>query len=245
MDRANQRSSDPALIWLRPERARQQSRPSLSREEITRAAVHLADTKGLESVTIRRLASVLGAGANSLYWYIASKDDLFELMADEVIGEIELPDPPSAGWRTDLRTIAHNTHHVFRRHGWIVLLGIQPGLGPKTRRYGHVAMTALAGLGLDAATQINVLATLNNFLFGFAHRESAWKQLHKRAGLTERQWHARLEQLLEESRQEDPELAEYIDTRLSIHDQESFEFGLTCLLDGFAALASGRHLPTS
>ncbi|MQA85766.1 MAG: TetR family transcriptional regulator [Streptosporangiales bacterium] len=230
------------LIWLRPERVRRE-RPSLSRDEITRTAIDLADRDGLEAVSIRRIAAALGAGANSLYWYISSKDDLYELMADEVIGEIALPDPPSGDWRADLRAIAHNTQETFSRHRWFVLLGIQPGLGPKTRRYGQVAMACLDNLHLDLNTKINMLAALNNYLFGFAHRETAWADLQKRTGLTEQQWNDRLRGMIDHAAHQDTELAEHMTARLQLPGEEPFEFGLTCLLEGIAALTNRSPTP--
>jgi len=50
--------------------------PSLSREQIVRAAIELADTEGTQALSMRRLAAKLGAGTMSLYWYIACKEDL-------------------------------------------------------------------------------------------------------------------------------------------------------------------------
>jgi len=225
------------LIWLRPERVRR-ARPTLSRDEITKAAIQLADTDGLEAVTIRRIAAVLGAGANSLYWYISSKDDLFELMADAVYGEIELPSAPSGDWRADLRAIAYGTRAVLSRHAWIVLLGLQPGIGPQTRRYGQVAMACLDSLRLDLSSKIHVLAAVNNYLFGFAHRHAAWTQLKKRTGLAEQDWQARIHGMVAAAADQDPELSQHMAIRLQLPGNEAFDVGLTCLLDGIVALAN-------
>ena len=60
-------SSSRRVIWDRPERAAHGPAPSLSREEITAAAVKLADTQGIEAVSMRILAVALGVGATSLY----------------------------------------------------------------------------------------------------------------------------------------------------------------------------------
>src|SRR6266516_3175588 len=125
-----QQSGELDLIWLRPQREEQARRPPLSRERIVRAAVELADADGLEGLSMRRIASRLGAGTNSLYWYLNSKNDLFELMFDEVLGELELTERSSGDWRADLREIAHRVWLLARRHSWLGLLGIQPGLGP-------------------------------------------------------------------------------------------------------------------
>src|SRR5919202_3820456 len=107
------------LIWFRRPRGRRGPEPTLSRHQITRTAVQLADAEGLEAVSMRKLAARLNAGPTSLYWHVSSKDDLHELMVDEVIGEIELPEP-SGDWRTDLRSIALASYQTYRRHRWIV-----------------------------------------------------------------------------------------------------------------------------
>ena len=75
------------MIWARPERAAKGPAPSRSRAQIAAAAVQLADDEGLEAVSMRKVAAALGIGAASLYRYIESKDELYELMVDHVEGE--------------------------------------------------------------------------------------------------------------------------------------------------------------
>jgi AcrR family transcriptional regulator len=80
-------SSSRGVIWDRPERAPRGPVPSLSREEITAAAVTMADAQGIEAVSMRTLAVQLGVGAASLYRYIDRKDELIDLMVDAVMGD--------------------------------------------------------------------------------------------------------------------------------------------------------------
>lgn len=77
----------PALdiIWLRPPKKTRGQRLPLSQEQIVRVAVELADTRGLEAVSTRSIASRLGVAAASLYWHVPSKGDLHELMFDSII----------------------------------------------------------------------------------------------------------------------------------------------------------------
>jgi AcrR family transcriptional regulator len=226
------------LIWFRPPRGRRGPEPTLSRDQITNVAVELADSEGLAAVSMRKLAAKLDAGATSLYWHVQSKDDLHELMVDQVVGEVRLPEP-SGDWRADLRALALATYETLSRHRWIVLLGIQPGLGPKTRRYGEVALRVFEPLGLDISTAFNVLAALNNYIFGFLHREIAWQQLSERSGLDEEGWRARLQTYLGEAGGEDAGLAEQMAARFALVSRESFEFGLDCLLEGIAGRIKG------
>jgi AcrR family transcriptional regulator len=230
---------DRELIWFREPRGRRGPKPTLSPAQITEAAVELADAEGLEAVSIRRIASRLDAGATSLYWHVSSKDDLHELMVDAVIGEIELPEL-SGDWRADLRRLALSTWATLSEHRWLVLLGIQPGLGPNTRRYGDVALRIFDPIDLDLSTRTNVLAAINNYIFGFLHREIAWEQLRERSGLNDAQWRARLEAYLEEAAQQDPNIAEQMAERFGLVSRESFGFGLDCLLDGIGGHVSRR-----
>jgi AcrR family transcriptional regulator len=64
------------------------SRLPLSRDRVLRAAIAIADESGLESLTMRRVADGLGAEAMSLYYHVASKEDLLDGMADAVVTEI-------------------------------------------------------------------------------------------------------------------------------------------------------------
>jgi Tetracyclin repressor-like, C-terminal domain len=163
-------------------------------------------------------------------------------MADAVVGEVALPKRPSGDWRRDIRAIARATRDTLRRHSWYARLGIQPMLGPQTQRYAERAAATLRGLGLTAAEEVEILAALNNYIVGFVHREHSWHELTRRSGLSDAQWTRMLKDLVEDAA-EDPRLAEQMNARVGLHRDESFEFGLSCLLDGIAgrtSSASGR-----
>ena len=77
----------------------------LSKQRVVLEAVRLADREGVDGLSMRRLAGALGAGAMSLYHYVASKDELLDAMIDIVFGEIELP-PDDTDWRSAMRRSA-------------------------------------------------------------------------------------------------------------------------------------------
>lgn len=220
------------MIWTRP---RREARQPLSREQIVAAAVELADERGLEGLSTRAIAARLGIGATAMYWHVPSMDDLHELMFDAAMGELGLPTRASGDWRADLAVLAGLTHALFGRHPWLVLLGIQPGIGPATRRYGEFGIAALAPLGLSREQAVSVLAMVNNYVFGFAHRQTAWAQLRRRAGFTQQDWAARLDQYLEAARRQDPDLAADISSRMRLASQDAFDQGLQCLIAGITA----------
>lgn len=86
---------EPALIWERPEPPSRPTPSPLSRDRIVRAAIELADTDGLEAVSLRKVATALDAGPMRLYRYLSTKEELLDLMVDAVYGEIPAPEPPT------------------------------------------------------------------------------------------------------------------------------------------------------
>src|SRR5262249_15810386 len=95
-------------IWARPEpRAR---RPAHTRDGIARAGSRIADTEGFEALSMRRVASELGAGTMTLYHYVRTKDELLALVDNAVMGELLIPEGEvPAGWREGMRQIARRT----------------------------------------------------------------------------------------------------------------------------------------
>lgn len=58
---------------------------SLNRQDVVRAAVDVLDRYGLEDLTMRRLAGLLGVKAGALYWHVANKQTLLALVSDEIL----------------------------------------------------------------------------------------------------------------------------------------------------------------
>jgi AcrR family transcriptional regulator len=104
--------------------ARRGERPALSRDAIVEAAVRVLDTEGVDGLTIRRLSQELGAGPASLYWHIAGKEELGELVYDRIMGEVELPDIDPERWQEQLKEMARSAFEVMRRHNDAVRLSI-------------------------------------------------------------------------------------------------------------------------
>src|SRR6202161_2445024 len=115
------------LIWTRPP-AEKRERPT--REAIVAAATDLADTHGLDAVSIRRVAAALQTRPMDLYRHFARKDELIDLMVDEVIAAAVLNEIPP-DWRDALTAIARALRAVCLAHPWIVTAaGQQALIGP-------------------------------------------------------------------------------------------------------------------
>src|SRR5690242_8901402 len=77
-------------------------RPALSRNVVADRALALADSEGLEAVTIRRLATELGVTPMALYWHFRTKEDLLAGLAERILDDVVVPEP-TGEWVADLR----------------------------------------------------------------------------------------------------------------------------------------------
>ncbi|WP_344279398.1 TetR/AcrR family transcriptional regulator [Streptomyces hebeiensis] len=161
------------VIWLRPEQAPVGRPAERSRREITAAAVELADREGLDAVSMRRLAATLGTGAASLYRYVATRDDLLDLMTDSTAREYRLS-APSGDWQADLLEIAHQARQIMRRHPWLpVLVVTRPVLGPHGIDLLEHLLDVLADHPADPAHKLEAFAVLNALTALFVQNELA------------------------------------------------------------------------
>ena len=207
---------------------------NLDRELITRAAIELLDAEGLEGLSMRKLGSKLGAGATSVYWYVKSKDALFALAADEVFGDIELPDPQAVGWRAAAAAMAQGLRSAILAHTWLgPVFGTHPVYGPKMARWvdhclGIFTLAGFTGSRLDWAGD-TVLA----YVLG--------KTLSEGALSTRKD--DELAELMRDARQiaeAFPRLRERFDAP---QEGDGFDFGLEVVLNGLAATLPGGTSP--
>jgi AcrR family transcriptional regulator len=159
-------------IWARPHHGKR--RATLSREIIVRAALEIADTEGLAAVSIRRVAAALGARTMSLYTYIDSKDDLLDLMADEVAGEVLVDGELPGDWRAAITMIANRERDVALRHAWIVELVNTHGrgvVGPNSLRHLEQSMAALSGLEVSTNDAWRIIGAVDGYMLGCVTQE--------------------------------------------------------------------------
>ena len=147
-------------------------RARLSRQRVLEAAIALAARDGIESLTMRKLADELGAGAMSLYYYVPNKDQLIDGMIDIVFGEIELP-PTDVDWKTAMRKRALSTREVLARHRWAI--GLMEGRtdhGLANLRLHDAVLGCLRAAGFSLETTVHAYSVLDAYIYGFALQES-------------------------------------------------------------------------
>jgi AcrR family transcriptional regulator len=163
-------SSEP--IWARP--APGARRASLTRERIAAVAMLLVDEEGVEALSMRRIARVLGVGTMTLYHYVRTKEDLLALIDDAMMGELLVPDAelPADDWRTALIAIAERSREVQRRHPWILsaLGGLGNRIGPNGMRHFEQSLAAVSSTGLGPEDRLDVISLIDEYVFGYGVR---------------------------------------------------------------------------
>ena len=224
---------------------------ALSRDEIVRTAIRVADAEGADAVSMRRIARELNAGTMSLYWHIVSKEELLDLMLDAVQGDRENPEP-SGDWRRDMREAAGAIRQTLHEHPWMMdFIGGRPPVGPKSLRNLERTLGYFDGLNLNIRMAMDIATTLGTYVMGAVLREVQEQNSQTYieqmlADMTEAERDKVFGEFTERVRATGryPHLAEVLDAGYDPDAAETrdarFEFGLDCLLDGIAARLAGR-----
>lgn len=137
------------------------------------AAIDLADAAGLAALTIRALATRLGAKPMALYHHVADKAAILDGVVDAVFAEIERP-VPGRPWRAELHRRACSAHAVLGRHPWAVaLLDSRARPGPATLDHHDAVLGTLFGDGFGVVAAGHAYALLDAYVYGFVVQEAA------------------------------------------------------------------------
>lgn len=231
--------ADVALMWRLRDGSRRGPKPSLTIDDITRAAIEIADAEGLAGVSMARVAERLGNSTMALYRHVKSKDELLVLMTDAALERPE-PLPEGVDWRTGLTFWAEGVLVAVRKHRWYSKLPISgPPAGPNNLAWFDAALGALKDTGLPEEAKIGVVMGLMTYVHGEIRLS-----LDLAAGFADnpdafRRYGAILARVVDPRQL--PALARVLDAGVfdsvaafTEESDEDFDFGLQLYLDGVA-----------
>jgi DNA-binding transcriptional regulator YhcF (GntR family) len=215
---------------------------ALSRERMVAAAITVADTEGLDALSMRRVAVELNVATMSLYRHVRDKDDLLIGMMDVAFAEWQLSRPKlGAGWHEVLTEAARQMWQIFRRHLWLAPAYslTRPSLAPSGLAYTEHVLATLLDRGLKPAAAFAMHLILFNYIRGFATSLEMEAAAEADTGVTADEWmdvqKPALEALLAD--QDWPAFRTVLDSfepgGYDMDVNELFEAGLRYLLDGF------------
>jgi AcrR family transcriptional regulator len=208
---------------------------------VLRAAVELADERGLDELTMRKLGQRLGVEAMSLYNHVANKDDVLAGMVELVLDEIEVP-TGKPDWKESIRRTATSSHEAYLRHRWACSLAMRTG-GPSERRFEWMegVLRTFREAGFSADLTHHAYHAIDSHITGYTLWQVGmpFETREELVALAER-----FLPLIPADRY--PYVVEHAEQHLAPPvpgTQTEFEFGLDLLLDGLERLrdAERRH----
>lgn len=232
-------------IWdVSPPRPR--SGPGLDRNRIAAAAILIADTEGVDALTMRRLATELQSSPMSLYRHVpGGKGDLIDLMLDAVLGEHDLAGLPSGEPATDLARLANERRDAARRHPWSIVPAARPTLGPNGMRRLDTALSIFGhSPTITPEHRAWAIGLVDAYVTGAVSQELAQQNEQLRTGLDDEQWQHAIAPYLTRmlATGEYPYLAAYVTDAPQIDIEAHFQRGLATIIGGIVKMTETRRV---
>ena len=142
-------------------------RSALTKDRVLNAAVKLADSGGIDSLSMRKLAQKLRVEAMSLYNHVANKDEILDGIVEKVVGEIDVP-LIGGDWRSEMLRRANSAHLVLMQHPWATMLIVsRPNVGPVMLRYVDATIGCLVEAGFSYADADHAWNAIDSYTYGF------------------------------------------------------------------------------
>lgn len=155
-----------ALLWRDTAgRSKPGPRPARSIDEVISAATVIADTDGLEAVTIRAVARRLSIAPMTVYTHVPSKAELLDCMLDDAYLRLNLTDTAGQPWRRRVAAVADDNRRLYRTHPWTATISTaRPPLGPgQLAKYDH-ELAAFDDTAVDDVTRDAALTFVLDFV---------------------------------------------------------------------------------
>lgn len=219
-------------------------RPGITRVHIVTAAMAVLQRDGYDALTIRNVATELGVKSASLYWHFRTKEELEDLLADEVLSDFKLP-PPRDDWRDELRDSSLRLFkHLLSKRDASRLRAGRLLTGPNTLRWMERGLQTFRRAGLDNRGVAYASHAVHVYIQGFVTFASSRLSATQADGATPGE-------ILNSTRATFaslpadiyPNIVALAEPLTEGDRDRRFLFGLDCLIAGIDQLARQRRRP--
>ncbi|MBL7257402.1 TetR/AcrR family transcriptional regulator [Paractinoplanes lichenicola] len=224
------------LNW--PPGRRRRARPTktpLTREEIVRTALRLVQAEGIDAVSMRRLAAEFDTGPASFYAHVANKDELLQLMFDEMCGLVDIPELDPPRWKEQIKQLARAGHAAMIAHNDLAraALATIPS-GPNALRISDAMLGMVLAGGVPPRIGSWALDRIFLYITADAYEYSIWR---RQPESNSQQYLAYLREIPADVY---PNLVEHADVLVGGGPEARFELGLELLVDGLDKYAASE-----
>jgi AcrR family transcriptional regulator len=227
-------------LWFDPPIDDQDRRRQLTRERVVAEALAVIAQDGVQALTMRRLAARLGVVPGALYHHVRNKQQLQDLVLDNVLAEVDLHLDSPLGWTEQLKLLAHRLRQVLEDHPGVAdILKTRDPLGPHSLALAEAFLGPLQAAGFADRDAGLAFLLLVDYTIGFAVSPTSVNEQRVRDPATRTQLHQFFRSLPPDRFPALVALGEHVwvDNR-----DERFTAGLQVLIDG---LEHARTSPTT
>lgn len=147
---------------------RKANTPTLTREQIVAAAIAIVDREGLDTLSMRKLATELGVGTMSLYYHVPDKSALYDLILEAVMSEIDLSrDDAAAPAEERLVALGYALRNALLAHPHAVPIALNRSLRtPRQLKPIEHLLGVMYELGLSPTDAMSAVEVVGHYVFG-------------------------------------------------------------------------------
>jgi len=156
-------------LWFSPPDDAESSRRVLTRERVVAEALAVISADGAQSFSMRALAGRLGVVPGALYRHVRSKEQLYDLILDAVLAEVDCRADPALPWTAQVAALAHRLRAVLENHpGIAALLKTRDPLGPASLALAEAFLAPLHAAGVPGRQAALAFRVIYDYTLGFA-----------------------------------------------------------------------------
>jgi AcrR family transcriptional regulator len=160
---------DTRSLWFSPPDDEERGRRALTRERVVTEALGVISSDGAQALSMRRLAGRLGVVPGALYRHVRSKEQLYDLVLDAALAEVDCQADPSTPWTAQVAALARRLRSVLESHpGIAALLKARDPVTPASLTLAEAFLTPLRRAGLPPPQAALAFRLVYDYIAGFA-----------------------------------------------------------------------------
>jgi AcrR family transcriptional regulator len=160
-------------LWFRPPDYGDRGRQALTRERVVAEALAFISAHGAQALSMRAIAARLGVVPGALYRHVRSKEQLYDLVLDAVLAEVDCQAEPGATWTAQVAILAHRLRAVLETHpGIAALLKARDPVSPASLTLAEAFLAQLSAAGLTGHQAALAFRLVYDYTAAFAFADS-------------------------------------------------------------------------
>lgn len=164
-----QEDGNTRALWFRPPDGGERGRQVLTRERVVAEALAFISTHGAQALSMRAIAARLSVVPGALYRHVRSKEQLYDLVLDAVLAEVDCPAEPGVPWTAQVAALAGRLRTVLETHpGIAALLKARDPVSPASLTLAEAFLAPLRAAGLPGYQAALAFRVVYDYTVGFA-----------------------------------------------------------------------------